>query len=49
MRKDERMIDESEYIIDQINSVTSPKNKHPDTTPKDSTEPKVWLNNIYIF
>ena len=40
----EKMIDEAEYIIDQINSVTSPKNKHPPTTPEDSTEPKFLYN-----
>ena len=44
----ERMIVESEYIIDQINSVTSPKNQHPNGTPEDSTEPKITcLQSIF--
>ena len=40
----EKMIDESEYIIDQINSATSPKNQHPNGTPEDSTKPYYSIN-----
>ena len=46
----ERMIDESEYIIDQINSATSPNFKHPNGTPEDSTEPNfIFIVTIIIF